>query len=274
MAAYDDIILGEGVAIDSGAAPVTMRIGSGLIDIIVYGLIFVGLTILVGNVFVNFDGGLGTAITISVLVLSLVVLPATVETLTRGLSLGRLAVGLRVVRDDGGPVTARHAFIRSLLGFFEIFASAGIVAISIAVVNDRGKRLGDIIAGTYSMRTRGGRSALPPIVMPPALATWSATADVARLPDGLALTARLFLGRVASMDVAARARLAHSIARSLGRYVSPPPPEGTHPETFIAAVIATRRDRDYAAALRLEALNARESTRMATLPFGIPDAET
>ena len=33
------------------------------------------------------------------------VYPTTLETLTRGKSFGKLALGLRVVRDDGGTVT-------------------------------------------------------------------------------------------------------------------------------------------------------------------------
>ena len=42
--------------------------------------------------------------------------PTVVETLTRGRTLGKLALGLRVVRDDGGPITARHALTRALVG--------------------------------------------------------------------------------------------------------------------------------------------------------------
>ena len=34
----DDILIGEGVALSTGAAPVTIRMGSGVIDAIVYGL--------------------------------------------------------------------------------------------------------------------------------------------------------------------------------------------------------------------------------------------
>ena len=41
-------------------------------------------------------------------VVATVVVPTVVETLTRGRSLGRLIMGLRIVRDDGGPVGARR----------------------------------------------------------------------------------------------------------------------------------------------------------------------
>jgi uncharacterized RDD family membrane protein YckC len=273
MSIDDDIILGEGVAIDAGAAPVTLRIASGLIDVIAIGAVLWGAVLVASPILEVVNGALQGAIVVSLIVVSLVVIPATSETLTRGLSPGRLAVGLRIVRDDGGPITARHAFGRALVGVLEIFMTAGLVAITTSMLSDRGKRVGDILVGTYSMRTRGGRKALPPVAMPYSLHDWARTADIARLPDGLALTARLFLSRAGSMEVNARARLGGRIADDMLAHVSPAPPVGTHPENLIAAVVATRRDREYSVAIRMEAANQREAQRLARLPFGVPDVE-
>ena len=50
------------------------------------------------------------------------------ETLTRGRSLGKLALGLRTVRDDAGPITFHHALVRALIGFVEIYVFSGIPA--------------------------------------------------------------------------------------------------------------------------------------------------
>ncbi|MFO7245022.1 MAG: RDD family protein, partial [Actinomycetes bacterium] len=152
MSSVDEIILGEGVAIDSGAAPVTLRIGSGLIDLLVYGAAFVGLLYFTAPLVARSNEALAAAIVVALVVLAFVVVPASVETLTRGLSAGRLAVGLRIVRDDSGPVTARHAFGRALVGFLEIFATFGLVAVAASMVSERGKRLGDMLVGTYAMR--------------------------------------------------------------------------------------------------------------------------
>ena len=55
-------------------------------------------------------------------------LPVHVETLTRGKSLGRLVCGLRTVRDDAGPITFQHAFVRALIGFVEIYVFTGVPA--------------------------------------------------------------------------------------------------------------------------------------------------
>ena len=38
--------------------------------------------------------------------------PVGFETLWRGRTPGKAAMGLRVVRDDGGPIRFRHAFVR------------------------------------------------------------------------------------------------------------------------------------------------------------------
>lgn len=274
MSINDEIVLGEGVAIDSGAASVVMRAGSGAIDMLImyagFWLLMIVLDPLVGTV----NEALGFAIVTATLVVWFGIVPAVVETLTRGLSVGRLAVGLRVVRNDGGPISLRYALGRSLVGIFELYATGGMVAAGTSFLADKGRRIGDMLVGTYVMRTRGGRAALPPVAMPPGMAEWAARADIRRLPDGLALTARLFLARAHQMAYDSRYRIGHELAGQVGPYVAPPPPAGTHPETFLAAVLASRRDREYAAGWKAEQRNGAEFARLARLPFGIPDADT
>src|SRR3546814_2286922 len=62
---------------------------------------------------------------ITLLVVVTVVAPTTVETVTRGRSLGKLAVGGRIVRPDGGAIGFRHAFLRALLGVLELWFTLG-----------------------------------------------------------------------------------------------------------------------------------------------------
>lgn len=273
MSMDQEIVLGEGVAIDSGAASVLMRAGSGAIDylVMVIGL-WMGFAAL-GKLLAGANSAIITAVSIAFLVTWTVLVPALVETLTRGLSVGRLAVGLRIVRDDGGPTSARYALGRALVGLFEVFLTGGLLAFGVSFMSDRGKRLGDMLVGTYAMRTRGGRTRLPPVTMPFGLAEWSTHADIRRLPDGLALTARLFLARASSLSHDARYRLGSQIAGQMKQYVAPDPPYGTHPETFIAGVLAIRRDREYAAGMRAERRNADEFARLSALPYGIEDVD-
>src|SRR5690554_2816559 len=129
-----------------------MRMLSGIIDLVAYGAATIAATIALGSVLPFVNSALARALMILTAVGMIVVVPALVETLTRGRSLGRLAVGMRVVRDDGGPVSLRHAFTRALVGLVEIFGTLGMLALTVSVLSKRAKRLGDMLAGTYSMR--------------------------------------------------------------------------------------------------------------------------
>lgn len=268
----DEILTGEGVALSTGAAPVTMRMLSGLIDVAIYGSAAVITIAALGELGLAFNEALARALAIATAITMLVLVPALIETLTRGRSVGRIATGMRVVRDDGGPVAFRHAFTRALVGLVEVFGTAAMMAITISALSNRAKRLGDMLAGTYVMRVRGQQRSLPPVQMPPHLAAWAASTDIRRLPDGLALTSRMFLARAHDLQFHSRARLGTDLSVRLSEYVSPPPPADTHPEHLISAVLAERRTRETAIEARRAERAVGESARVSNLPFGVPDA--
>lgn len=259
----DDLITGDAVALDLPAAGLGMRLLSGLIDVIAVLVLLVVTLIVFLTAAPASDAALGWAAYIGATAAVFVVFPTTIETLTRGRSLGRLALGLRVVRDDGGAISFHHAFVRALIGYVEIYATGGAAAFLTAMIHPRGKRLGDIAAGTYVIRVRVPLRPPAPIQMPPALAAWASGADVASIPVGLSLAVRRFLsGEVGTYtDPVRRAVLADRLATSVQTYVSPGPPAGTPPEAYLAAVLATRRDRDAARLARDERLRARLTAR-------------
>src|SRR3546814_14926190 len=80
--------------------------------------------------------------------------PTTVETVTRGRSLGKLAVGGRIVRADGGAIGFRHAFLRALLGVLELWFTLGSLAALVGAFTPLAQRLGAPLAGPYRARTR------------------------------------------------------------------------------------------------------------------------
>ena len=243
-AGEDDLVTGEAVALDLPAATNGTRAASGLIDVVVTIALLVGASVLAVVLALDTDAALLAAAQLVGFVLVLIGLPVASETLTRGRTLGKWAVGLRTVRDDAGPISFRHALVRALVGFVEIWVFSGVPALVSAMVSKRGKRLGDHVAGTYVVRDRF-KLALPlPPVMPPHLAPWAASADLARLPTGLTLAVRQFLMRAASFGAQARATQGLRLAEQVGRYVAPPPPYGTPPEDFLAAVLSERRNRD------------------------------
>ncbi len=253
----DDLVTGEAVALDLPPASVGLRVVSGLIDVVV-ALVLLFMVYLVATlVSVGADAALLAVATLVSTVAVLVAFPTALETLTRGRSLGKLALGLRTVRDDAGPIAFRHAFIRALVGVVEIWVFTGVPALVCALVTSRGKRLGDVVAGTYVVRERFPFPGVRPAMMPSHLAGWASSADIAPLPDGLALAVRQFLDRAASLNGASRATLGSRLSEQVLTHVAPAPPPGQHPEAVLAAVIAERRRRDEARLARDEALRAR-----------------
>ena len=253
------LITGEAVALDITPATVTNRIASGLIDYTVYAL-GTGLSVLVVMGLAASDGSdhkenlaFFQALLSLVALAWLVVIPLLVELLSGGRSLGRMVTGARVVRDDGGAVRLRHCLVRTLLAVVEIWGTWAVPALCASIVSKRGKRFGDMLAGTYVVREHHRSHTAPPLLMPPELAEWAAGTDLRALPGDLSLTARTFLQRASSLMPASRHQLGLELASQVQGYVSPPPPAGTHPERFLAAVLTERRNRE----LVLESRNRR-----------------
>ena len=242
----DDLVTGEAVALDLPPASLGARIASGLIDLLVTVIVFVVALFVFFTAAIQTDAALVWVAFIGMLITVFLVFPTTLETLTGGKSLGKLALGIRTVRDDAGPITFQHAFVRALIGIVEIYAFTGAPAFFSALLSSRGKRLGDYAAGTYVVRDRVRLRLAPPPLMPPPLASWARTADIASLPTGLALAVRQYLGRLPAIDAASRASIGTRLAEQVSQYVAPAPPPGTPPEAYLAAVVASRRERDQA----------------------------
>lgn len=267
----DEVLTGEAVALDMQPLGFFLRALGVLIDMLIGVaalLLFAwgaGWLVTAGAL----DEGVLPILTIVMLVLVMVAIPTVVETATRGRSVGKLAVGGRIVRADGGATGFRHAFIRALVGVFELWFTVGAVAALVGAFTPRSQRLGDLVAGTYSERTRTPRLSDAPLGVPPVLAEWAAIADVGRLPERLARRLAQFAQSARNMEPSARARVAASLAQEAAAHVSPVP--AVDPETLIVAVVAVRRERELRA-LRLETARADAlAAPVAAPPRGFPE---
>ena len=271
------VMTGEAVGLDLRPTPFVLAAAGAAIDFVTYVVGGFGALFLVALLFglaaandpesVDSDA-LGAIITATEVVMFIVV-PLVVELLSKGKSLGRLAVGARIVRDDGGAIGFRHAFIRSLLAVFEIFLTLGGAAALVGLFGTRSKRLGDLLAGTYSQYERVAASTTLVFTVPVDLMPWARTADVARIPVRLAYRMTQFLRQAPQLSLAAREQLGRQLAGEASAWVSPIPQIA--PELFIAAVIAIRREREFAA---LELENQRLShldAALTALPHEFPD---
>jgi len=253
----DDLVTGEAVALDLPHGGIGLRIVSGLIDLVIGFAALIGLQLGTAALLGDTDDALVAAGITVAAIAALVGIPTTLETLTRGKTVGHLVMGLRTVRDDAGPIGFRQALTRAMLGVVEIYGCQGVPALICAAFSAKGKRFGDLLAGTYVVRERQRISLPPPVVMPPQLATWAASADLAPLPDQLAVAVRQFLSRVSTFSPHVREQLGQRLLEEVRPFVAPAPPAGNHPEYVLMAVLAERRTRDAVRLGREQALRER-----------------
>ena len=247
----DEVVTGEAVVLDVPFARFPSRMVALIVDLAAQSVLLVVLLLVTGAAVVGgrLDPAAAAAVGLVCLVLAIVGYPATFETLSRGRSLGKLWLGLRVVSDDGGPERFRQALVRALMAVLEIWMTLGFLALLTSLLSAKGKRLGDVFAGTFVIQERlPGRRALaaPLATVPVALAGWASTLQLSGLTDATAETARGYLSRLHELTPAARAEFGQRIATAVQAQVSPLPPVGTHPADYLTAVLAERRAREHA----------------------------
>lgn len=240
-----ELVTGDAVVLDIAIAQLPVRAVGALIDISVMLAGYLVAAMMWMATLGQFDGALSAAILIIFGVLTVVGYPVIVETVTRGRSLGKMVMGLRVVSDDGGPERFRQALFRALAAVVEIWALVGSPAVICSLLSERGKRLGDIFSGTMVISERGP-ARQPPILMPPGLAWWASSLQLSGLRSESAELARQFLGRAAQLDPHTRQMMAYRISGEVLAHISPPPPPDTPPELVLAAVLAERHQRELA----------------------------
>jgi len=250
-------VMPEAVELDLPAASIALRICSALIDLaVILAVLFSGV-FLVAQTAVFADQALLQALVTLALVAAVVAVPVAQETLLRGRTVGKIALGLRTVRDDAGPIGLRHAVIRALLMFVEVWLTAGALAVVVAISNARGKRLGDYLAGTYVVRDRVRLKAVSAPEGDPLLQDWARHADMAGLPDALTVAVRQVLSRSSTMTPAHHAAVTQQLFSNVVAHVSPPPPAGAPPLAVMATVLAERRRRDLIQARRHDEVRSR-----------------
>ncbi|MEV7676645.1 RDD family protein [Streptomyces sp. NPDC088752] len=239
------VVTGDAVVLGLQPARLPSRALAVLVDLAVvwavYLLVMVGLTVATASL----DEAAVTAVSVAAFLLVLVGAPIAVETLSHGRSLGKMACGLRVVRDDGGPIRFRHALVRGAMGVVEILMTFGVVACVASLVSERGRRLGDVLAGTLVVRERMPAARVRPVPPPPPwLVGRFAGLDLSAVPEALWLETRQYLTRARELDPAVGRQLAERLADELVRRTGTPPPAGVPAEAYLAGVVAERQARD------------------------------
>jgi uncharacterized RDD family membrane protein YckC len=240
MDARPAVVIPEAVPLELETASIGSRSLALLIDWAIQGALFLILVIIVSNASV---GWLGTAITFLLLFLIIWGYPIALETLWRGRTVGKAAMGLRVVTKEGGQIGFRHAAIRAALGIVDFALTSGACAVICVLLTNDNQRLGDLAAGTVVLRERTGLRRPTPTTfsVPMGLDTYTENLDLAGLGPAEYAVVRAFLLRAPSLPPPVRAKLAAQVAESVAQRVQPPPPPGVPAEAYLASVAAAYR---------------------------------
>jgi uncharacterized RDD family membrane protein YckC len=246
------IVTPEAVPLDFELANIGSRFPAFLLDLLIEGAALFALTIGLSALVAGSGTSVGVGVAAFFLLYFLVLFgyPTAMETLWRGRTLGKAALGLRVVTKEGAPVRFRHAATRAALGLVDFALTSGAAAVICILVTKENQRLGDLVAGTIVLRERSGLKAPAPVgfSVPYGMEAYAASLDLAGLTAPDYEAARSFLMRAPSLPYHVRSQLAVQIADALAGRVRPGPPPGTYPEAFLACLAAAYQERQRAAA--------------------------
>ncbi|MCW3814699.1 RDD family protein [Micromonospora sp. DR5-3] len=279
------LVSGEAVELDVRAARLGSRVLALLIDLLAQLAVALLLAAVLSVVLVSLpwdfvDAALSGALQTVALVLVLVGYPVLMERFVGGRTLGKLAVGLRVVRADGGPVGVGQSLTRALVGVAVEWPGlvlpllSWVASVTVMLTDPRGRRLGDLVAGTLVVHTRAAGVWRPaPSAVPPLLG-WARSLDLTRVDDGLALAVRQYLGRVHQLAEPDRSRLARQLWAEVAAVTSPPPPWAAPEPAYLAAVLAERGRRAAHRLGRTRALTATLWPELAPPQVAVPPQVT
>ena len=217
----DGIITPEAVVLDLDTAGVATRVFAGIIDLAVQvGILFASFIVLA----LTGLNDASTANTVAYILLAAVMMgyPVVSESLMRGRTIGKRAMGLRVVTLEGAPVRFRHVLLRMMGGLVDRYLPPlGITGTLMVLGTKRHQRVGDLLAGTIVVRDPD-RALLPPAVwfpVPPGLEQFAATIDPTALTDEQYTVIRSFLMRNRELSPDARYAVASDLLPIGGRNV-------------------------------------------------------
>jgi uncharacterized RDD family membrane protein YckC len=229
----------EGVSLELPLAGVGSRFVALLVDTLLQSLAFAALVIALS---IANAGGFTADAVVSVAAFALIFgYPVAFELGAGGRTPGKRWSSLRVVCDDGSPITFRASALRNLVRLVDALPGSYFVGAIAVFVSRNNQRLGDLAAGTIVVREPRVPKRAPQHHAPPEeprgedLPAW----DVSGLKDAELVALRRFLERRYDLDPVPRALLARDLADRLRPRVGGVGAE-IEPERFLELIAALR----------------------------------
>lgn len=148
------VVTPEQIRLRFQTAGVGSRAGAHAIDLGMLGLLLIVFLAVIGEVNYRSSGWVIADFT-DYMIAGIIIAAAAVQLAyfvicecAMGRTLGGKIVGLRVIRENGQPVTVLSSIIRNLLRIIDFLPSFYLAGMVISFLHPKGKRLGDLLAGT------------------------------------------------------------------------------------------------------------------------------
>ncbi len=152
-----DITTAQNVTIEYELASVRDRALAYLIDLVIVTAVYLFLFVIIENVFIeSLDGSaLLTNLLLSIFPIALFIgYQFLSESLLNGQSLGKKAIGIKVVRLDGEDPSLYDYLMRAIFHLVDTIFSLGVVAVLLINSSDKWQRLGDFTSNTTVIRLK------------------------------------------------------------------------------------------------------------------------
>lgn len=240
------VVSPEAVLLEFEAAGVGSRSVAFALDLAIMAGTLVLLGFVAGIASATSPGALPTVVVVVITMVATFLVfwgyPVAFESLARGRTVGKMAMGLRVVQTDGAPIRFRHAAVRAILGLIDFYLPflPGAPAVLTSLLTRRHQRLGDLAAGTMVIRERTGAGAVRSVAfaVPSGWEPYAATLDVSALdPTGYAAVRELLL-RAPHLAPVARTELSRQLAGAVAARIRAAPDPAVPAEVFLLCVAA------------------------------------
>ncbi len=140
------------------------------------------------------------------------------EITTNGQSPGKIALGLRVIKEGGYPISFADSAIRNLVRVVDFLPFCYGAGLFVMLINKNWQRLGDLAAGTLVVKTSRKKGKLtgvdsnPPIDIPPQEFLYADWIQLELVTESELGMIREFLSRRPTLSLVRR----HELARSIG----------------------------------------------------------
>ena len=145
------------VKIEYEIASAGQRVLASIIDLFAFVLYFLIVGLAVGQSLFSLDTGTSKFVTLMLFRLPWIFYSPIIEYLTRGQSLGKLTMGIRIVKISGENAGLREYFTRWIFRVVDIWFGFGFLAIIFASTSERGQRLGDTMANTIVIKKKNSQ---------------------------------------------------------------------------------------------------------------------